>query len=151
MAAMADSPARVIQYYLVAAGAGALPRVPPATPAPAWLVTRDTEPVNPDAVITVYDTTPVGDGRDMRTRTTLEHPGVQVRVRALTADAGKAKARQIAVLLDAVRRTDVVIGPVTYRLAAFTRTGGITPLGQQEQSDRQLFVLNGTFTVRQLP
>lgn len=150
MPALSHSPAQVVQYHLISLALGSNP-----TGVGDWKVYRDKEPSgdrDPDEVITVYDTSPVLDGKDMRTREAIKHPGIQIRIRALTTDAGKAKGREIEAALEATLRATVVVPPKTYILQGFKVTTGLTPFGQEdEKKKRVLYSINGTITLYENP
>lgn len=143
---LTHSPAQVVQYYLAAQGVAVV--APAAGP---WKVYRDNEPDMPDQVITIYDTSPVLEGRDMRSNEVIEHPGIAVRVRAVTSDPAKTKAREVKAKLTALKRTQVTVAGVVYLVKAFTLTTGVIPLGEQDKNNRVLYTLNGTLTLAELP
>jgi len=145
MAAQDDAPATVLAYHLVAAGVG----TGPAGALP-WAVYWNKDPQAPDQVLVVKDTGADQDGRDHRTGDYVQHPTVQVTVRAKTQDVAKAKARAVVEVLKGLRNTVVTVGPHTYRVAGFHLTTGVTPIGVEEQGTRELVVFNGRTTLTQL-
>lgn len=143
---LSHSPAEVIQKYLLDQGVGAL-----FSDAADWSVYRDTMPsLEPDQLIVVNDTTPVLDGKDMKSKETIQHPGIMVRVRSLDSDDGKYKGVEIEAALDAIEATQVEIDGYFYLIQAFNITSGLTFVGQEERNNRFLFSINGTLTIKEL-
>lgn len=114
-----------------------------------WPVSFASMPADGDRFVTVYDTTPVPDGRLMRTGEAITHPGIQVRVRAPDYQSGYEKASEIRkALTEQLLNSPAMTGLVTAWLVAFKLTADVTPLGQEEKNRRRMFVLNGTLTIR---
>lgn len=141
------SPAELIQRFLVAAGVGSA-----TSGTSAWKVYRDKQPAEqPDECITVYETTPVQDGRIMRTGEWIGHPGIMLNVRALTSDAAKEKLQAIKTALAGIGYTPVTIttgsgSPFDIVLASFMLVSGPVPLGEDDKN-RKEYTLNGTLTI----
>lgn len=106
-------------------------------------------PEEPDQLICVYDVPGNPDGRIMRTGERIEHPGVQIQVRALSYMEAYEKAVAIALALDAVRLVSVAPESGTsYTVANISRVGTIISLGMETEQDRRrhLFAMNMTMT-----
>ena len=132
----------------------------------------DSNRVGPDTV-TFYTTTPIKQGRLMD-GTTIQHPGIQIRVRSQVEDVGAQLAYAIEAACDAIRRHEVTLGNLLkttvtvvggipardadpprsdvtrYRIEAATRTTGVIPLGVIPENDNYLHVLNITTTINQV-
>lgn len=102
----------------------------------------------PDNAACLYDTSPKLDGRLMRTGESVEHPGVQVKVRSKTYREGWAKIDSISTKLDAVLRRSLVIEDFNYTVQSIS-TGGVLPNGLEEGTTkrRHLFTLNCQVTL----
>lgn len=146
---MYHSPSDIIRKMLVDAGLGTEPSA-----AGAWPVYGISEPSEPDNVITVYDTA----GRD-RGRTfdgeRQEQNGFQIRVRASSHVEGYARARALAMALDALYRVTVTVtdgpAPATYLVHSMNRTGDVLVVGKEIPiTHRHLFTINGMTTIRQV-
>lgn len=141
------SPALLIQQYLISQGAGSAP-----SGTTAWGVYRDKQPPKePDECITVYETTPVQDGRIMRTGEYVTHPGIMVNVRSLLVDDAKAKMYSIKMILSNIKYSTVTIarehGPsLIIIIASFSLISGPVPLGEDDKN-RKEYTLNGTMTI----
>ncbi len=109
-------------------------------------------PDSPDNAVCVYDTEGFKDGRDMRNKQSIIHPGYQVRVRGLDHPTGYAKIRDIQRLLDTLGSFVVVIDGTRYTIAAITQVSGILSLGEEPEAKRRNgFTFNGTITFREEP
>lgn len=136
------SPADILSRVLIDLTLG---KNPPATP---WPVYVGVEAANPDAVITVFDTTGVtGPFTWVDNDRSIMH-GYQVRVRAATHPVGYLKTNQIAEALDAVNDVSVTIDGYVYLVECAPRTGDVMVLGLDPNTKRNLFTVNGTMTVR---
>jgi hypothetical protein len=134
------SPADVIRWLLVQLGQGSDPTLSPLQP---WPVYASSEPNEPDDVLTVYDTTPQGDGRIMLGGMQQVHWGVQVRVRSTIHVDGWKKAKGLeAALSEEVAYTTVNVGAVPYVVYAVS-TSSVLVLGKEQPSTRRsLFTCN---------
>ena len=142
--ALAHSPADVTRYVLIDDALGTLPE-----DKGSWPVHVRTEPNAPDNVITVYGTSSRLFGREHAEGEMGVSYGIQVRVRSATYTVGSAKANAIAIAMDAVYQRVIDISGTQYLVHAFTRTTDVLELGQDPNSQRQLFVINATVTLRQ--
>jgi hypothetical protein len=143
---MKTSPAEVLKFMLVqqsiltnASTKGAWPCYVSAMPDGAGVA---------DNAVCAYDTSPLLDGRYMRTGENVEHPGVQFKVRAVDYRTGWNKAQEIAAYLDTVLRSAFAIEDFQYVVQSIS-TGGVLPLGQEEGTTkrRYLFTLNCNATL----
>jgi hypothetical protein len=145
---MSHSPAQILNRYLIAAGALKLPTDPLA--ATDWPGQYGALPDAPDNAIAIYNTGGTHDGRIMRGGRVIEHPGVNIRVRAGGAGADAtayAKARSIANLLDAIQNAPVAIDGVNYTINAVSRPTPIIAMGQEEGGRRISYSINALLTV----
>lgn len=140
------SAAHVVQQALIALGLAAAPVSSGSQP--DWPCYVESEPDQPDNVITVYTTTDVDHGRTSPDRERQVHYGVQIRLRAATYAVGYPKARALALALDNAYQTSVVLGGTTYTLHSFNRSGGVVSLGPEPLSHRNLFVINLTTSIQ---
>lgn len=136
-----NSPAELIRQSVVMDGLGTNP-----SDGGAWPVFVGHMPDEPANCICVYDTTGNIDGR-ISTGKTIEHPGVQVRVRAIDHPTGYPKITNIRNHLDSILRQGIVIGEYSYTIQAVTIIGGIQALGQEPDGERRNnFTINGILT-----
>lgn len=117
------------------------------------------EPDMPDLCVTVYDTSPLFQGRQMHGGVVWEYYGVQVRVRAQRPDTAMRLARTISSHLETevydatVRVADEHAGTATteYRLHSCRRQSGPIPLGKQQPSSmRSIVTVNLLLTLKQV-
>jgi len=109
-------------------------------------------PVDPNTAICVYDTAGMEDGRLMETGEKIVHPGIQVMVRGQHYLETRNLAHQIALALDAQRKTVVVVSGVgNYIIHNVSRTGDIMSLGLEVEGDRRrhYFAINAVITINE--
>ena len=155
--ALNHSPAKIVRDLLVANAPNGLALGSDPESAGTWPVyySRRTETEEstvaaadrtPDNTITVFDSANARDaGSTMTDGERQEHHGIQIMVRSAKDGTGWAKARAIAVALDAVKLTDgyrVTIGGSTYVIDCFDRTTDVISLGKEPNSNRRLFSIN---------
>lgn len=145
---MTHSPAKVMLTYLVARGHG----VAGLNPDPAgWSVYRNKLPKEGDSAVALFRTSPMLDGREHEVGgRVVEHPGLQLMIRAKTEDLAEAKGMALETDLALIRNTLVTVGANTYRMNCFTKTTGLTYVGPEEQSLRALYSINGTVSIKEL-
>lgn len=142
---LSHSPAFILRATLVALGLGSEPGS-----GGAWPVYATSEPSDPDAVLTIYNTAGRDDGRTMIDGERQERHGFQVRVRSGTEAMGYSKARTVALALDGLWRQGLLIEGVFYRIQSVTRTTDVLSLGREAPtSQRRLFTVNGLVALRQ--
>lgn len=107
-----------------------------------WEIFVGHEPAEPEKIITIYDTSPIKDGRTMRDGVTHQHYGLQVKVRALHYPIGYAKVAEIVNALDKVLWVRVPTNYGEFVFRSFTRASGPVCLGPDETNNRFLFTLN---------
>jgi len=103
-----------------------------------------------DNLIVVYDTTGELDGRIMSTGEVVEHPGIQIVVRAKDYPTGYDKCLQICKAFEEVKNLPVAISPTeTYVVSSITRKSGIISLGidENDRKRRHYFSINFTMTI----
>lgn len=140
------SPAYVVRQLLIDLGAATAPADPPGR----WPVYVGAEPPRPDEALTAYDTAPVLSGRAMATGEAMLLDGVMLRFRSPDPQDGRAKAAAVRDLLSRVYQRAVAVGSAAFLVHAFSRTGGVTPLGPDAASRRYVFTLNTVCSVRRL-
>lgn len=138
---MNHSPAYILAQHLIAEGLVSSP-----SESGDWPVYVGHMPDGnnvPHNVVAAIDTTPVKDGRLMRTGENIFHPGVQVAVRSTNFNEGFAKAHAIAKALESVANTSVDVESEAYTLLSITQTTGVVLAGQEEgPKRRELFTVN---------
>lgn len=100
-------------------------------------------PVN---AIALMDNAGTDDGRTSDGNR-IEHPGIQVLVRSTDYDEGYSKLRAIGNLFDTLSYSSVTVASTNYVVEAITRTGNLLTLGEEEDSQNQLFSLNARVTI----
>lgn len=151
--ALTNSPADVLRYALIAAGGGSLPSSGNAWPIAAWQ-----ESDLPDNFITLYDTSGNIDGRFQNNGAVQEHPGIQIRVRALNPSDGNTKIRDLLDIIDLQIRETLVTcnhpvgtGVSMYLIHNVSRKGTVLSLGKDTPTTkRALFTVNLTISLSQI-
>jgi hypothetical protein len=137
------TPAQALARYLraeaVAAGSATLD----------WYVTVGSMPNARDNILTVYDTGGALDGRLHRIGKFVTHPGVNVRIRAVSYPLGWARGQMILAALERMRNSPVIVDAETVLMQAFTLTSDLASMGTEETNLRQHFSLNGTLTLKE--
>lgn len=140
------SAADVIRYLMVAQGLGVLPSA-----GGSWPIYVGTEPETPDNCLTVYNTTPVKDGRYMVSGQVAQHYGVLVRVRGVNQQTIAAKAEEVkAVLTEQVQLATVDVGPSLYLVQSLSLASGPIYIGAEPEGERELATVNFLAPVKQL-
>jgi Bacteriophage minor capsid protein len=134
-----DSPAAVVAQLLNDLGYGS--------------VYVDGEPSEPDAVVTVYNTSGVLDGRTMVDGEVQEHHGLQIRVRDVDDATAHAKVDDVAIALDQRVYANVVeVGSDQYIVYCLNRKSSVTHLGTDKPTSRRTaYTVNYTAALRQVP
>lgn len=142
------SPADILATLLVTGGEGGDQSL---TPLPAWPVYVMDEPGSPDNVLTVFDTSPVTNGRRMVDGVRVQHWGLQVRIRATTPLLGWAKAQSLGVFLDeVVKQSPVQLGTSRYLVEAISLTSLLSLGKETPTSKRVLYTINCLASMRAL-
>lgn len=150
---MTDSPADVLQHYLVARSLATL-----GGAGGTWPAFSNGEPSSPDNCITVYDTDGVDNGRPMIDGGDAGPEGIQIRVRGTTHAIGWAKVNAIK---DNLESSDPTVGPYrygpltvnarSYRIQCVVKIGNVIPLGKMVPQNRlSLFTLNALVRIEDL-
>lgn len=149
-AELGHSPAYVLRTLLVELGVAVEPIVGNTTT--SWQAFTSNEPDLPDDCITTTDTSGRLDGRLAISGETVEHYGVQIRIRSSVFHEGWRKANEISTVLDeAVYNEALVIDSAQYLIHAVTKSGGIANLGRDRPSgNRSLFTLNVTIDIQRI-
>jgi hypothetical protein len=156
---LSHSPAEILQQLMVDEGIVVEPLLNDETT--SWQAYVSSEPSMPDNCVTVQDTVGTQDGRTVDGRVPAgeinEHPGWQIRVRAVSHRVGFLKLSQIRKELmeqvyDAfVQLQDDLLVNHVYSVQAITRIGSIVMLGTDApDTKRSLFTLSGTMAVTEV-
>jgi hypothetical protein len=144
-----DTPATIVAAYLTGL---ALMTVPSA--AGDWPLYISFLPDGPGIAHNagaIYNTTPIKDGRWLKTGAVFQHYGIQIMLRATSEEAGWDKCKTLAGQLDAVANNDVIVSGTTYRLHNISRVGGINSLGEEPGTKRRrLFSMNFMAAIAEL-
>ena len=148
---LSNSPADVLRYALIALGLGILPVPGTNYTATSWPTSTGQELDSPDNTATTYDTTGIKDGRSMTDGDVVEHPGVQVRVRATDDPTAQTQAWILANAVDRlIIGTNLTIGTHTYTIYAVSRKGNPARLSQETPTSRRpVWTFNVTVTLTQ--
>lgn len=139
-------PCAIVRQLLVAKGVGSDPSLKQS-----WPVFESGSPDKPDSAITVYDSTGILQGRIQYNGETQLRHGLQFMIRAAGTTAGGAKAQELADLLDKqVEWNTVSIGNNRYIVQSIGRTSDVLALGKEPGTQRSLFSINATATLRQV-
>lgn len=140
-------PAEVLAQRLINLGVGSIN----PSPATGFAVRVADDPQQYDQTIVLFDSGAELDGVMLRTGESIQHPTVQVRVKAKDYRQGQRKAQEAATLLAGTRRVVVTVanpGPSTpsatqdVTVQAVTLITGIGTLGRDEKNLRWLFSFN---------
>jgi hypothetical protein len=104
--------------------------------------------VGRDDICAVYDTTPLKDGRIMRTGEVCLHYGIQMKVRAKEYEVGWLQNDTLQRLLCSVHNESVSLGLNQWQLQNLTKASAAF-LGV-DSLRRNIFVANFILTIRQL-
>ncbi len=145
MPALPHSPANIVQKLLIANGIGVA--VGGTTP---WQVFINSEPSSPDNVLTVYDTSGLGQGRIQWTGEAKEMYGFQVRIRAAKATDAWLKSSQVKAALEDILNQALAISPNTYLVKSIASIGNVINIGKEPNAPgRSLFTVNALLVVNQ--
>lgn len=150
---MTDSPADVLQHYLVVRSLATL-----GGAGGTWPVFSNGEPNAPDNCITIYDTDGLENGRPMIDGGDVGPMGIQVRVRAVNHATGWAKINAIKENLES---SNPAVGPYhygpltvnarSYRIQCVVKIQDVIPLGKMvPQSRLSLFTFNALIRIADL-
>lgn len=134
------SPADIMRYLLIQAGAGVNPTVSTIN----WPIYVANEPSLPDNCITLFDTMGEIDSKNHIDGKVVEHHGFQIRVRAENHSVGYVKANSLSQLIDTeLYRESVTIGSSDYCIHSIRRMTDVIPLGTESPtSKRCIFTIN---------
>ena len=148
---MNPSPATFLKAVLLGADLVGLP----GTSWPAYISFMAKEPHN---AVALYDELPVMDGRLSRSAGSdagvdrvhgevIQHPRVQILLRALKFEDGWERMDRVRAVCDQVRNQATTVGDVTYVLRNIVRASGPVPVGLDDNSPpRSMFSLNLVLT-----
>lgn len=131
-----NSPAGQIADLLVRKGLGMFPAANVS-----WPIYISSLPDDPADAISVYDTTGTEEGRLMATGQRIEHPGIQIRVRAANYQDGWNRSRAIALFCDRLYRESVIPNDFGSLLSSIRRNQ-VNDIGPEPGKPRRLFTLN---------
>lgn len=115
-----------------------------------WSVQVGNEPTSPDETITIFDTVGYTDGRNLVSKATCIHHGIQFRIRSRDYRDGWLKLGEIQRLLDQICNTEIKVEEVDFVLNSFVLAGPGGFIGNQEKNKRCVFTLNGLLTAREV-
>lgn len=144
-----DSPASVLATYMT----GVSLMTPPSAGEdwPLYISSLPDGDNIEDEVGAIFNTTPIKDGRDMKTGELTLHYGIEILIRALTEETGWSKCNEIAGNFDGLVNQDVSKDDTSYRIHNITRTGGINSLGYEDSTKRRrLFSMNFLISISKL-
>ncbi len=97
----------------------------------------------PNNAICLYDTMANQEGREMRSGKNVEHPGIQIRVRASDYVTGNTKMNALVEYINAVYLLRFDVGNYIYELQSISN-GSVLPLGVETagQKRRHVFTCN---------
>lgn len=96
----------------------------------------------------IYDTSGVQDGRISKSGEVIEHYGIQLTIRSNSYEIGRAKAEQVALILDSIFKSIVVVNSVSYEIQNIKRMSSVISLGTEPGSQRnQIFTVNFLVTI----
>jgi len=135
---MQNSPAAILANYVEEMEIAEYPALNAV-----WSIFRGAMPDHPDNVVCFLDTTPVKDGRWMRTGEAERHYGVSVLVRSVNHTGGYAVCVRLGRVLDRLCNTEIIVDTKTYIVHNVSRVGSIGILGQEPGTKRRnLFSMN---------
>lgn len=142
--AFSHSPAEVVAQALIDSGLTFI------YSSPQWPTFIGEEPDTPDKVVTIYDTTPVKDGRTMTDGEVILHYGLQIRIRSTNPKQGWTKLQAITDYLDGLSHKYVSMDDGNeYDINAMSNQNGILNLGKEEVTRLNIHVANYTATITQ--
>ena len=97
-------------------------------------------------VIAITNTTPTTDGRYQRVGTTVQHAGLQFRIRDLDPVKGYNKALEIEAALDAVYRNRIEVESSVYLIQA-AHHRGINDIGVHDERFHS-YTINAVATIK---
>jgi hypothetical protein len=98
----------------------------------------------------LFDTTGTPDGRSQIDGEVLQHPGIQLRVRASGHQTGWSKINSLTVALDAINNYRVTIDSSTYTIQVISRRSTVESIGKEDSvTKRDRFVANFTVSIDQ--
>jgi len=112
-----------------------------------WPATVDFLPDDPDNALSLYNTSGNLDGRIQSSGEVIQHPGIQIRVRALDSAEGYLKIKELALAMNAVKRALVAFDDEFYTIHAIKQTSDIFSIGKEPDGNRFWFSVNGTITI----
>jgi len=141
-----DSPASILASYITGQGIMSSPNT-----SSDWPLYVSHRPDEPGDIGTIYDTSGIKDGRDMRTGAIEQHYGLQIVIRSESYEGGWNKINVLLSNLDSIFNTNVVKDDTTYTIHNVSRIGTINPLGYEKNTKRRhLFGANLLASITQL-
>ena len=148
-------PAKILKKLLVDLGHVGEPATTGTHPAwPCWATGIPDGTTVPDDIVAITNTQGSDSGRTQPDGEVNRREGIQVMIRSLVPDTGRAKAGAILTALESqVRLNTVTIGnpSVTYLVWNCARIGQIIPLGKESPtSERRRWTINCELVVEQV-
>ena len=142
---LVHSPARIVSEYLIS-DLGLVSRPSDDRPWPMFVghVPDGTE----DEMCSVFDTTPIDEGRAMKTGERFQHYGIQLGVRSGGYEIGWAKCEVLSNALSEVHNDTVIISSDLYMLGNIMKlNSGFIGLNENRKS---VFVSNFILTIKKV-
>jgi len=146
MGTLTQTPANILYQHLVNGGVFVNPA--PDIDWPLYVGHLPDKDNIPDKAAAIYDTTGVLDGRLMK-GPTVEHHGIQVKVRSDIYNDGYAKCTEVVDLFEAATQIVIVVDSGVFRIENVSRATSIAPLGVEDSQRRDLFTINFLATIRE--
>jgi hypothetical protein len=130
-----DSPASILATYMT----GVSLMTPPSAGEnwPLYISSLPDGDNIEDEIGAIFNTTPIKDGRDMKTGEVIEHYGIQIIIRANTEEEGWSKCNEIVSKLDSIFNIRISKGDNIYLLQSASRVGGVGCLGYEDGTKRR--------------
>lgn len=139
-------PILIVRSFLVSESLASLP-----SSDTDWPCHIGSMPDSADVSVCLYDTAAMKDGRLMDGET-IDHPGIQVKIRCKDYQVGWRKISAISASLDFLNREEITIDSETYLIENMNRASSIMPMGiaKDDTKRRYLFSVNYTMTIKEI-
>ena len=144
-----NSPAEILANYLIAQSYGVAPPLP-INPTGIWPVFVNFQPPEGELAICVYDTAAVADGRIQRTGTTIQHPGIQLLVRAIDEKVCYDKAFTLYKALGTIQNVSVSASGTPYTIYNAAEIKLPLRVGQIQGKDWIAYTVNCVLTIKEI-
>lgn len=144
------SPAGMIAQFFVNKGLASAPQLSQAWPVFISFMPAANPPNVPVNCIAIYDTTGIMDGRYQDDGTQIQHPGIQIRVRSRYFPDGYNRSVSLQDEMDAAINYVLDVGENNFLIQNISRRTNIVPLGNEPDTNFELFTINAICTIRPL-